>query len=698
MADGQVEIEVTAKTELGEVEELNDLVERIKETAGEETTINLYMDDLKSELEEATSDVERLQEQLLDMEVGDPDFDSIVTQLEEAEGRAEDLSSQLEAINDIVVAPQVDTSDLDKANEKVEETEDSLANVKTAIVGLVATAEIEHMATVADNINTSWNRLSLTFENTGVTIDMIKDKVSQVSSETSRSGGMIRDYFNQMGVAGVTNLDLLASSFESISGKAYQLDTSIESLESKMQTMVLTGNVSAKMLKGLGLTAEDLAAVLNVTADEVKDAFADLTPEQRLQAITLAMGDGAAANEMYGDSYEAMKAKADMAMSGLEGAVGQAILPTVIPVLDTTTNMVKGLTDAFKSLPAPVQGAIGTVMGVSAVATTAVGTIGEVAGSIANISDAYGALKGVYEALIPVQEAEGVAGWLSIGWIAVAIAAGILLGLALIYLYENCDWFREGIDYLVNSLSNLVNYISSAVLGVINWLSTSFTDFTNQLGLNTQNWIEAVLGFLLFIPQLPMRLAVALTNALASTLGFGNNFVQTIINSAANAVNGFINYIRQLPNALMGELQRMIQMALDFATHFPSIIWNAAVKAVTSFGSGSGIHSPGYMYYMLKGEMGLLEDLPKNSKLPSNIEGMASKMVSGFNGGLGTDGLLNNSFGSSNSGVLASNETVINIYGDVDSDDRVRQIVDAVRRELNWDNVTAGRTIDTIRG
>ena len=666
MADGQVEIEVTAKTELGEVEELNDLVERIKETAGEETTINLYMDDLKSELEEATSDVERLQEQLLDMEVGDPDFDSIVTQLEEAEGRAEDLSSQLEAINDIVVAPQVDTSDLDKANEKVEETEDSLANVKTAIVGLVATAEIEHMATVADNINTSWNRLSLTFENTGVTIDM---------------------------VAGVTNLDLLASSFESISGKAYQLDTSIESLESKMQTMVLTGNVSAKMLKGLGLTAEDLAAVLNVTADEVKDAFADLTPEQRLQAITLAMGDGAAANEMYGDSYEAMKAKADMAMSGLEGAVGQAILPTVIPVLDTTTNMVKGLTDAFKSLPAPVQGAIGTVMGVSAVATTAVGTIGEVAGSIANISDAYGALKGVYEALIPVQEAEGVAGWLSIGWIAVAIAAGILLGLALIYLYENCDWFREGIDYLVNSLSNLVNYISSAVLGVINWLSTSFTDFTNQLGLNTQNWIEAVLGFLLFIPQLPMRLAVALTNALASTLGFGNNFVQTIINSAANAVNGFINYIRQLPNALMGELQRMIQMALDFATHFPSIIWNAAVKAVTSFGSGSGIHSPGYMYYMLKGEMGLLEDLPKNSKLPSNIEGMASKMVSGFNGGLGTDGLLNNSFGSSNSGVLASNETVINIYGDVDSDDRVRQIVDAVRRELNWDNVTAGRTI-----
>ena len=145
---------------------------------------------------------------------------------------------------------------------------------------------------------------------------------------------------------------------------------------------------------------------------------------------------------------DALKAKAEAAMSGLEGAVGQAILPTVIPVLDTATQAVKGLTDGFKNLPEPVQGAIGTVMGVGAIATTGIGMFGDFAESIANLGDAYGVLKKVYDALIPTEIAEGTAGWFSIGWIAAAILLGIALGLAFIYLYENCDWFREAVDSL----------------------------------------------------------------------------------------------------------------------------------------------------------------------------------------------------------------------------------------------------------
>ena len=659
MADGQVEIEVVAKTELDEVEELSDLVEQIKEEASD--GINLE-----------------------------------VSGFDEAESSAEELSSQLESINDTVVAPEVDTSSIDEANAKIEETTSSMDNLTTAATGLAATAGFEQMAVTADNINTSWNRLELTFEGTGVSMDTLRDKTNELSNATGRSGGVVRDYFNQMGIAGVTNTDLISASFEALSGKAYQTGNSIESMEQKMQMMAMSGNASSRMLRNLGISAEDLAAAMGVSADEVSNAFKDLTPEERIRALTQAMGDGTEANEMYKNSYAGLKEQASAAMAGLMGAVGQAILPVIVPALQTATTFIKMLTDGFKALPGPVQAIIGGIGGFAAVVTASVGVLGILGNVITTVRTGLTALRSIQLLNTIATQGAAAAQWLwnaamsanPIGLLVIAI--GILIA-ALAYLYFNNEQVRNTIN---NLASDLMNGLTSA----INFVSGLFTDFTNQLGLNTQNWIEAVLGFLLFIPQLPMRLAVALTNALASTLGFGNNFVQTIINSAAKAVNGFINYIRQLPNALMGELQRMIQMALDFATNFPSIIWNAAVKAVTSFGSGSGIHSPGYMYYMLKGEMGLLEDLPKNSKLPSNIEGMASKMVSGFNGGLGTDGLLNNSFGSSNSGVLASNETVINIYGDVDSDDRVRQIVDAVRRELNWDNVTAGRTIDTIRG
>ena len=37
-------------------------------------------------------------------------------------------------------------------------------------------------------------------------------------------------------------------------------------------------------------------------------------------------------------------------------------------------------------------------------------------------------------------------------------------------------------------------------------------------------------------------------------------------------------------------------------------------------------------------------------------------------------------------------DLILNIQS-VDSDERVNQIVEAVRRELSWDNATAGRTV-----
>ena len=44
-------------------------------------------------------------------------------------------------------------------------------------------------------------------------------------------------------------------------------------------------------------------------------------------------------------------------------------------------------------------------------------------------------------------------------------------------------------------------------------------------------------------------------------------------------------------------------------------------------------------------------------------------------------------------GYVPGGDTVINVYGDVDSEKRVQEIVDAVRRELSWDNTTAGRSV-----
>lgn len=97
------------------------------------------------------------------------------------------------------------------------------------------------------------------------------------------------------------------------------------------------------------------------------------------------------------------------------------------------------------------------------------------------IASALSTIKSALSGLIPTQIAEGTAGWFSIGWIALAILLGIALGLALLWLYNNCDWFREGVDNLVKALTGFVNAIRTKVKGAIDWFGNAIQSIPESL-------------------------------------------------------------------------------------------------------------------------------------------------------------------------------------------------------------------------
>ena len=88
------------------------------------------------------------------------------------------------------------------------------------------------------------------------------------------------------------------------------------------------------------------------------------------------------------------------------------------------------------------------------------------------------------------------------------------------------------------------------MIGTFEWLSGVFKDFTDKLWLNTNDWKQAVLGFVLFLPQLPLLLGEALVNALANALGFKGDFAQTMYQSAVDAVTGFRDALLNIPNVI----------------------------------------------------------------------------------------------------------------------------------------------------
>ena len=617
------------------------------------------------------------------------------TSVQDATDTATELEDELDNIDSTVVSPEVDTTSLEEATSTAQETASSMDNITTAAAGIAATAGIEQMITTADNINTSWNRLELTFKGTGVSMDTLQNKASALSESTGRSGGAIRDYFNQMGIAGITNTDLLSSSFEALSGKAYQTGNSIETMESKMQMMVMSGNASTRMLRQLGLDAEDLAQAMGVSADQVSEAFKNMTPEERIQAITKAMGDGTEANEMYKDSYAGLKDRANAAMAGLMGAVGQAILPVVIPALEAATSFVKLLTDGFKALPGPVQGVIGGFLGMVAITTAVVGVLGVIGQVVSGVRAGLAALNIVTYAKAAADAVATAAQWLlnaamdanPIGILIIALAA---LTAAVIWAYYNVDWFRAMVDNAWASLVQFGQYIYSLIAPAIQWLANLFQQFTSQLGLNTNDWLQAILGFILFIPTLPLQVGIALANALAKALGFGNNFVQGLISAASNAVSGFANYIRQIPQIVMDEFNRVLGMVNDFINSLPSRVWDMGAAIIDALKSSLGIGSPGHMFYMMEGELKRIENLPESMEgdITRNVSLLGSGIVDSFNPDLGT---INGNVASGSIGGTVVNINMTDFV--VDNEDRVEELCNAIAKRLHWDNVTAGRTI-----
>ena len=694
MADSkEVEIKVVAITELADVESLEDKIDEIKEKAEDDISLDIDTAALESSLEEAQSEVEELEQELANIELGvsDADFSEVSEQLEEARGKAEELEQELDAINNMSVSPTVDTSGIDGAKDSLDETASSADSVTTALAGIGASAAIEQMVTTADNINTSWNRLDLTFSDAGVSMDELKSKASALSDATGRSGGVIRDYFNQMGIAGVTNTDLLGSSFEALAAKSYQTGNSIESMEGRLQRMVMTGQASGMSLQRLGIDAEDLGRAMGVTAEEASKAFKELTPEERLEAITKAMGDGAEANEMYKNSYAGLKDRASAAMAGLAGAVGQAILPVVIPALEAATQFIKLLTDGFKALPGPVQAVIGVIGGVIAVATTVIGVlgmVGKVIGTVKTGLETLGMLGKVTSVISSISGAfSSLWGVLIANPIILVVVAVVALIAALVWAYYNVDWFREMVDNAFQKLREFAAYVWGGLTGAVEWLGQLFNnagqtiqssiqgaidfvmgvlqglwDYIMTLGglipANTEitgnSIVDSVLKVMAFFQTLPLQIGMIFINLIAKALGFGDNFSQNMIqaafksvsgfvtqisqlpgrvwsylsqlvsralsfassfvnnlkNGAVNAVNGFINEIKSLPGKLKAEFDAMLAMAQDFVMQIANILTGGGAGMVIGWLTGSGEHSPGFMYDALQGELTAMVGLP----------------------------------------------------------------------------------------
>lgn len=578
------------------------------------------VDDLTSRLQEATATVEELQDALDQAHLNgdDVEADIISDQLADAEAEAESLQTQLDEIGNTTVEPEVtvDNSGIDETNEKLEETEANASSLTTALGGIAGVMGVEEMVATADRINTSWNQLNLTFGGTGVSMDELKTKSSQVADATGRSGSEIRGYFNSMGIAGITNTNLLSSSFQGLAGRSYQTGRSIESMQGALQKMVMSGNAGQRQLQNLGITTEDLATAMGVTKDEAKEAFEALTPDQRLEALTKAMGDGTQANEMYKNSYQGLKSQAEAAMAGLMGAIGQGILPVINPMIQQATNFVKGFTASFQGLPGPVQAVVGGFGGFIAVGTAMIGTLGlvgqvgsgvvsglrsmkagydSVRGAISTARVALDALRnaesitqGIRSALAVITGAEttaeganaaaktaatGPTTGLAIAenallWPLLLIVGAVIAVIAVMwYLYNTNETVRNGINWLIAQIQAFVGMLIPAAQGILTFVTTAVSNIGRLPGRIWNIFLRVVAFVGQWAANMVSRGVQAAHNFVNQVAGVFGGIVGRITSALSGVVNAITAPFRNAWNAVKPYVDK-IQQGIDFINPF----------------------------------------------------------------------------------------------------------------------------------
>ena len=702
MAEKEITIKINTDADTSQIQDLKTAIEELQ-TSSENA--NNSLSNIGADIDPTTID-----------EVS-TSTDDLSTNAENASNSTTDLGDTVNSLDSSSVSNLSD--EMSNYRDNTEDANNSTTNLMDGLAsaGLAAglSGTFMGVANSAGAYGDSMMRATNAAQGAGISADQLKNSMNTLSEATGRSGSQLREAFILATARGITNLDSFNQMMIGAGAQATQFGVDIDTMANKFSNMAMRSNLSARQLAGTGITMEELASVMGVSVDEVSDKWKTLDINTRASILGMAasMNEGKGANEDFKNSWAGLNAQLDMAKGKLIRVIGDAILPTLIPAIEVATYVIKGLASGFQALPTPIKGVLGGI------ATFAIGftSVGLALNSVFKLVKF---AVGPFKLLAQSERIAAAAQWLlniamSANPIMLVVIAIVALIAILAYLYFNNEQVRESINNLGQSLLGLGQWIYTGLIGALETVKNALIGFIQyiigfgvnllvNIGLTITNIINRIIGFLVWWYTLPSKIAITFINIIARALGFGNNFVHRITSAGSRAVNNFLSYIRQLPGKLAGELNNMLSLVGRWAATLPQKFWEAGVNAVKNFLNALGIHSPGTMQRMLLWEVSEMgNQVPvKASKLLTNINRLGKDIVDEF-GNPRLDYDINDKLGNvSLTGVYDNNayggfgNQTINLnleIGSVDNEKRVQEIVDVIRKELSWDNKTAGRTV-----
>ena len=213
----------------------------------------------------------------------------------------------------------------------------------------------------------------------------------------------------------------------------------------------------------------------------------------------------------------------------------------LLPIIKEFLGKVKDWLEGFTNMDEGTRKMIVTIMGVTAVISPLLIVIGKIVSAIGVVIGLIGKAKIVIAALTAILG-------IPVAPILLIVGAVAAVGTALVVLYNKCEWFRNGVN-------NIVNAIKDFVLGFFDTIKVFFTE-------TIPSWIDNVEKVL---DNLPYYIGVLIGKILAHFV----NLVMKLDDIKNNTIPNFINKVKDT----LSRLPEIVKHALA----------EAAIKLVLGF-------------------------------------------------------------------------------------------------------------------
>ncbi|MEG2505160.1 MAG: hypothetical protein RSB44_10815, partial [Carnobacterium sp.] len=450
----------------------------------------------------------------------DEAYDNIVLKTGATGEALSDLTNNFDNIYGSMPVDSVVVSEaLGEVNTRFKLTGDELEELSvymikfSEITGKDVTSSVE----LAQKIQGQWN-LSLEdtqnamglvakkSQDTGLSVDVLMSAVTENSAT-----------FKEMGLNVAQSVNLLGD-FESVGLDSQVMITGLKkasanyNAEGKSMGEGLSDLVGR--LQNSSTSAEATAEAYELFGKKTGLSFITASKEGKisLEGLSTNLNDyGKTVTQTYENTLDPMDkskvAQNNLTLSGK--ALGDVIQITLGPIMENLSNTIKGVTSWFTNLDGSTKNMIVILGAVIAILPLLIMLLGSTMRGVSSIIS-------VGVKLAPI--IAGISGSM-LGWIAVI---SLVIG-AIVLMYNNCEWFRNGVNDIFGGITNILKNLIDFVVNV-------FTGNWGNAWQNVVNIFGSIFNTICDIAKFPLNVVIGLINGMLDAVESGINWCIGSIN------------------------------------------------------------------------------------------------------------------------------------------------------------------------